>query len=100
MTAWNEPYLGRVSMFIPKHKPRKLINASVMVSFWLNDRVKPTYSDKMFSYLAYDLGENEYRIYNPQKYKFDIEELKAHLVLYHRYVDGEIPSDFRVVKGS
>jgi len=89
---------GRIVMSVPKHKTRKLVNSSAGVSFWVNDRREPFYIHGSKAHLEYMLGDTLHKIYNPQKFKFDIQVLQNYLVLLHRYQDGIVPRDFKVVE--
>jgi len=77
-----------------------MVNAVASVSWWLNNRRKPSYVHDKFGRLEYRIGNDTYEIYNPQRFKFDIDSFKARLVMYHRSIgEGEAHS-FNVVQGS
>lgn len=88
-------FLVRVVPFIPKHKPRKLVNATYRVAFFLpNWKPSYSYSD---TWLAYSIGVEEYEIFNPQRFRFRTYELTAFLFQWHRLCGDDEPTNFRVV---
>lgn len=88
---------GRIVMKVPAHKTKKLKNAAAGVSFWVNDKREPYYIYGSTAHLEYMLGDTLHKIYNPQKFKFDIQVFQNYLVLLHRYTEGIVPRDFKVV---
>lgn len=88
---------ARVIMYVPKHKPRKMKNATPSVAFFFPDGI-PSYVYGCDTFLSYSVNEIYYKIYNPQKFVFDFDELKNHLYQWHLRHDKAEAIDFRIVK--
>ncbi len=88
---------ARVIMYVPSHKPRKMKNATVSVAFFLPDR-KPTYAYGCDTFLSYSINEDDYEIYNPQKFEFNLDDLTNHLFRWHLKHDKVKVTNFCIVK--
>lgn len=86
---------GRVSPYVPEHKPRKMKNATFIVSFWL-PYWKPNYA-YADTWLSYEVGTAYYKIFNPQKFKLRTDELIIFLCQWHRYVGEVAPVNFKII---
>ena len=92
----NDNIYGRVIPYIPSHKFRKMKNAIYVVRYFI-DFYKPSYAYGLATFLTYQTDTNFYEVYNPQRYVFDMEALKATISSSHRYHHSEIVSSFSIV---
>lgn len=88
---------ARVIMYVPPHKTRKMKNATPSVAFFFPDRI-PTYIYGCDTFLSYSINEDEYKIYNPQKFEFNLDDLKNHLFQWHLKHDNAKATNFQIVK--
>ncbi len=86
---------GRVTPYVPPHKPRKQSNVIYAVSFFLPDW-KPDYAHAG-KCLSYQIEQTYYKIFNPQKFVFNLDEFKEFLVQWHWNTDGLVPQNFEVI---
>lgn len=94
----NDVMYGRISPYIPPHKTRKLANAVFVVSYWLPSW-KPSYTSAE-KWLSYESGDVFYRIYNPQKFRFNLTQLQNYIVAHHAKCNEPSPKNFRIMSKS
>lgn len=87
---------GRVVPYIPTFKPRKMANATFQVTFWIGNFTPDyAYAD---TWLGYEVGTADYKIFNPLQYKFRTQELIVFLCHWHRNYDEETAINFEIVR--
>lgn len=86
---------GRVAPYVPSHRVRRQSNVVYIVKFFLPDW-KPSYAYHG-SYLSYEIERTYYKIYNPQQFQFNLEQLKAYIVGWHRTADSVEVVDFEIL---
>lgn len=89
-----EVMYGRVCLTVPSHKSKKLSNAVISIKWWLTNG-EPFYA--YGKHLFYTVKGDEYHIYNPQKLKFSLAEIRSYCTLLHRFQEEEKPKNFEII---
>ena len=88
---------GRIKMYVPSHKPRKMVNASATVAYFL-PTYKPNWAYGNTHYLYYRSNKREFELYNPQNFKFELDYMKSLIVNVHNYQFNEVVRDFEILE--